>query len=111
MRRTAILLVFLLFLPVIALNQARPPRGPELPQETQKSEGQLRLERDQAKARNKQRFEDLKKDTDRLLVLSTELKQYVDRADENVLSVDVIKKAEQIEKLAKNVRERMRDSY
>jgi hypothetical protein len=50
----------------------------------------------------------LKRDADNLLRLATELKQYVDKSNQNVLSVDVIKKAEQIEKLAHSVKEKMR---
>jgi hypothetical protein len=36
------------------------------------------------------------------------LKQSVDKSDENVLSLDVIKKAEEIEKLARSVKEKMK---
>ena len=61
-----------------------------------------------AKKRNLQRQEDIKKDTDKLLSLATELKQYVDKTDENTLSVEVIKKAEEIEKLAHTVKEKMK---
>ena len=50
----------------------------------------------------------LKHDTDKLLKLSVELKESVDRSDENVLSVEVIKKAEEIEKLAHSVKEKMK---
>lgn len=57
---------------------------------------------------NEQRHEQLKRDTDKLLELSTELKQYVDKTNENVLSVDVVKKAEEIEKLAHSVKEKMK---
>jgi hypothetical protein len=42
------------------------------------------------------------------LKLSTELKDYVDKSSENLLSVDVVKKAEDIEKLAHNVKEKMK---
>jgi len=56
----------------------------------------------------KDRYEKLKKDTDQLLKLATELKQSVDKANQNTLSIDVIKKTEQIEKLAKSVREKMK---
>ena len=56
----------------------------------------------------KQRVAALKTDTDKLLRLSLELKEYVDKSDENVLSLDVIKKAEAIEKLAKSVRDKMK---
>jgi hypothetical protein len=56
----------------------------------------------------KDRVAALKNDTDKLLKLTTELKSYVDKSDENVLSVDVVKKAEQIEKLAKSVKDKMK---
>ena len=56
----------------------------------------------------KERAAAIKSDTDKLLKLSMELKQYVDKSDENVLSLDVIKKAEEIEKLAKNVKDKMK---
>jgi len=42
------------------------------------------------------------------LQLATELKDDVNRTNENVLSIDVIKKADEIEKLAKSVREKMK---
>lgn len=60
------------------------------------------------KEANKQRQAELKRDTDKLLTLSTELKEYVDKTNENVLSMDVVKKAEEIEKLAHNVKMKMR---
>ena len=58
--------------------------------------------------RNKDRQAALKKDTDKLLELATQLKEYVDKTDENMLSLDVIKKAEEIEKLSKSVKEKMK---
>ena len=66
------------------------------------------VEKKQAKERAHQRYVALKRDTDRLLELSNELKKYVDRSNENVLSLEVIRKAEEIEKLAKSVREKMK---
>lgn len=57
---------------------------------------------------NQERQAQLKRDTDKLLQLSTELKQYVDKTNENVLSVDVIKKADEIEKLARSVKDKMK---
>jgi hypothetical protein len=76
----------------------------------QRSPDEVQLERQQARARNKERQQKLKDDTDKLLQLATELKAYVDKTNENILSVDVIKKTEQIEKLAKSVREKMKDA-
>jgi hypothetical protein len=64
--------------------------------------------RDMAKKRNLQRQQDLKNDTDKLLQLATELKQYVDKTNENTLSIEVIKKTEAIEKLAHSIREKMK---
>jgi hypothetical protein len=66
------------------------------------------LEREQEKKRNKQRQEELQKDTDKLLDLATQLKQYVDKSNEHLLSIDVVRKAEEIEKLAHSVKEKMR---
>ena len=63
------------------------------------------------KKANEQRHADLKRDTDKLLQLSTELKQYVDRSNENILSVDVVKKAEEIEKLAHSVKVKMKGDH
>ena len=53
----------------------------------------------------------LKQDTEKLLALAAELKQRVDKTGPNILSLEVIKRAQEIEKLAKSVREKMRDAY
>jgi hypothetical protein len=47
-------------------------------------------------------------DTNKLLSLATDLKQQLDKTNTDVLSVDVVKKAEEIEKLAKSVKDRMK---
>ena len=60
------------------------------------------------KKANLQRQQEIKKDTEKLLELATELKQSVDKSNENTLSLDVIKKAEEIEKLAKTVKDKMK---
>jgi hypothetical protein len=67
-----------------------------------------RQEQRMENARNVQRQEQLVRDTDKLLALATQLKTYVDKTDKNTLSVDVVKKAEEIEKLAKSVKDKMR---
>jgi hypothetical protein len=64
--------------------------------------------RELAKKQNVFRQQEIKQDTDKLLELATELKQYVDKTNENIISLDVIKKAEQIEKLAKSVKDKMK---
>jgi hypothetical protein len=45
-------------------------------------------------------------DTDRLYQLATELKSEVDKTNRNTLSVQVIKKADEIEKLARSIHDR-----
>jgi nitric oxide reductase activation protein len=105
--------LFLFFLPIQSLarqqGSALPsdqlpgaaPSGPMTPE-------QEHIEHDRAKRMNKERFDNLKRDTAKLLELATELKQNVDRANENTLSLDVIKKADEIDKLAKQIREKMK---
>jgi spore coat polysaccharide biosynthesis protein SpsF (cytidylyltransferase family) len=53
----------------------------------------------------------LRRDTEKLLSLAAELKQNVDKTSPNILSMDVIKKAQEIEKLAKSVKDKMREAY
>jgi hypothetical protein len=53
----------------------------------------------------------LRFDTEKLVALTAELKQHVDKAGANVLSMDVIKKAQEIQKLAKSVQDKMRNAY
>jgi hypothetical protein len=60
------------------------------------------------KARNVDRQKQLEKDTDKLLSLAKELKEEVGKSNADMLSVDVVKKAAEIEKLAKSVKDRMR---
>jgi len=65
-------------------------------------------QKEMVKKLNLQRQQEIKKDTEKLLELATELKQSVDKTTENTLSLDVIKKADQIEKLAKSVKDKMK---
>ncbi len=51
-----------------------------------------------------ERYRKLRQDTDELLRLALELKQSVDKMNANTTSVETLKKAEQIEKLAKAVK-------
>lgn len=66
------------------------------------------IERRQAREQSQRRYADLKRDTDHLLQLATELKLHVDKAGEHTLSLEVIKKTEEIEKLARSVRTKMK---
>jgi membrane-bound lytic murein transglycosylase B len=53
----------------------------------------------------------LRRDTEKLVALTAELKQHVDKTGTNILSMDVIKKAAEIQKLAKSVEDKMKNAY
>lgn len=89
-------------------SQAPPHIEDTSPPASDDEDARSRLTKEMAKKAAKERVAALKHDTDKLLKLSVELKESVDKSDENVLSVDVIKKAEEIEKLAHSVKEKMK---
>ena len=66
------------------------------------------MEARRLKMQNDDRHKKLVADTEKLLSLSTELKEEVGKTTKNELSMDVIRKAAEIEKLAHDVKERMR---
>ncbi len=98
-------LCFLFALPSATQSQTVPGQSPPSPAQV---EWEAQQKRAAEKAENEKRQQAIKKDTDKLLELATELKQSVDKTNEHTLSVDVIKKAEEIEKLAHTVREKMK---
>ena len=108
------ILVSLLFIGVHVSAQNPQAPTPSLPpplhqeQSGPDDEARARMEKEMAKKANLGRQQQLKKDTANLLKLATELQQYVDKTNESVLSLEVIKKADQIEKLAHSVKEKMR---
>ena len=81
---------------------------PDLTKGEENDSTRIRMEENAAKARNTDRFKRLQSDTDKLLKLSTELKEDVDKSTKNELSLDVIRKAAEVEKLAHDIKERMR---
>lgn len=112
------LLVTLMVLTLSAAHMAAQVVDPSQTSDASVSAGQqqrtpdnpfsLQQKRDLVKKQNELREQEIKKDTDKLLELATELKQYVDKTNENIISLDVIRKAEQIEKLAKSVKDKMK---
>jgi hypothetical protein len=68
------------------------------------------MQAEQAKMRNNERQQKLVDDTNQLLDLAAQLKIDVDKSNKDMLSIDVIKKADEIEKLAKSVKDRMKGS-
>lgn len=68
-----------------------------------------KINEERMKAMNDDRHKKLAADVDRLLALSTELKTDLDKTNKDELSVEVIKKAQEIEKLAHDVQSRMKN--
>ena len=79
------------------------------PPQTQSQAEKEMLDR-QAKELNKKRQDDIRNDTTKLLQLATELKEAVDKSNEHVLSLDVVRKADEVEHLAHRVKEKMKES-
>jgi hypothetical protein len=72
---------------------------------------QERFQRQQIANVVAERQAQLRRDTEKLVALTAELKQHVDKAGLNILSMDVIKKAQEIQKLAKSVQDKMKNAY
>ncbi len=63
-----------------------------------------KLEQDREKLANKERQKKLVEETAKLLELANELKAAVDKSNKDTLSLDVVRKADEIEKLAHSVK-------
>ena len=55
------------------------------------------------------RQEEIRRDTEKLYQLSTELREYIEKNNGEFLSLDMIKKADTIEHLAHSVKKKMKD--
>jgi flagellar motility protein MotE (MotC chaperone) len=93
------------------------PRAPvspgQSPNPTDNNNGDTMAHRamvQQAQRRNDQRQQDIVNDTAKLLSLAEQLKAEMEKSSKNQMSVSEIKKAEEIEKLAKAVKEKMKGS-
>ncbi len=69
------------------------------------------IQKQQAMAANQQRQIEIRRDTEKMAELTQELKDILVKSDNGVMSLDAIKKAEQIEKLAHSVRSKMKQSF
>jgi hypothetical protein len=78
--------------------------------ESQQDPARKEMQDRMLKEANKKRQQDIRDDTDKLFQLATELKAAVDKSNENLLSLEVVRKAEQVEKLAKKVKENMKEA-
>jgi hypothetical protein len=90
--------------PPPALPGVNPNPGPEPDPTLHHMTEQMSLQR------NAQRQQQIVSDTARLLQLAQKLNADVSKTDKNMLSVPVVKEADQIEKLAKAIKNKMRDA-
>ncbi|HTX41757.1 MAG TPA: hypothetical protein VMD25_08000 [Acidobacteriaceae bacterium] len=100
-------------LPVRAQQADTPPsprnQFPGIPNTPPTDTGDAHVMRDMAKERNMMRQKEIIDDTNRLLELARQLKTAVDKSNKDQLSLSVVDTANEIEKLAKTVKEKMRD--
>jgi septin family protein len=89
---------------------ATPPPAVAPQVETRQDPAQKEMQERMAREANKKRQQDIREETDKLFQLATELKAAVDKSNENLLSLDVVRKADEVEKLAKKVKEKMKES-
>lgn len=68
------------------------------------------IQRQQAMAASAQRQIEIRRDAEKMAELTQELKEYLAKNDQ-VMSLDAVKKVEQIEKLAHSVKGKMKQSY
>lgn len=69
------------------------------------------VQRHQAIAANQQRQVEIRRDMEKMAELTQELKDYLAKAGQGVMSVEAIKKAELIEKLAHSMKSKMKQSF
>ena len=73
-------------------------------------ENRQQLEMAQARARNAERQKQLVADTQKLVALANELQTEVNQSTKDMLSLDVVRKADEIDKLARTVRDKMKNA-
>lgn len=115
--RASLFSILLLFVTAAFAQQPRLPTG--ITQGTSQGTGASGVpvtsgddaQKRQQQALNEQREIEIKRDTQKMLKLTQELNDYLQQKNQDVMSVDAIKKAEQIEKLAKSVKSKMKQVY
>src|SRR5258705_886600 len=90
-------------------GQMLPPQSlPWANQMPNMSQPEIIRHMEQQRMRITERQKRLVADTEKLVALTTALKEQVDESNKDILSLDMIKKAEEIEKLAHSVKERIK---
>lgn len=106
LKKVVIVLAFVLIVAAWPIPPLSAQFGQRSEPKTQQ-ERDLELRREQEA--NKKRQDEIRADTQKLYQLAGELKDAVEKTNEHVLSLNVVKKAEEVEKLAKKVKEKMRE--
>lgn len=109
--------LLLVFLPLTSSAQSTTsPQGMHLPPLAEQSQGmgvpvktEEQINQERLQKYRELRQQEIRRDTEKLYQLSGELKEYMDKSSSSVLSLDMLKKAETIEKLAHGVRQKMKD--
>jgi hypothetical protein len=126
-RLCSIVLAAVAFVPFAAHAQQQPPKSPITPIQSQsprlggdastpgfgntnpRDPDQARMLKGRGKERNDLRQKQIVDETNHLLDLAKQLKDAVDKSSKDQLSLEVVNTATEIEKLAKTVKEKMRD--
>lgn len=91
-------------LPVVDAPQVPTPLRAQMPLPPHEEEPGAQITRKQKRDFLKQNFEKMKRDAEELAALAKALQEELDRSNENLLSLQVVDKAEKIEKLAKRIK-------
>lgn len=89
---------------VTAATASPTPQARQQPSPFPEKEETSQLSRKQKKDLLKYNFEKMKRDADDLAALAKSLQKDLEKSSENVLSLQVVEKAEKIEKLAKRIK-------
>lgn len=87
-----------------------PSRMPDITDADQTSTSQQKMKQKALEAMNAARQKQLTADSARILALAVALKADMDKTSKDMLSLSVIRKADEIEKLAHNVKQKMKYS-
>jgi hypothetical protein len=103
--------VFTAMLPLGALSFLAQPAMPAAQQQQPATRSQIEQEMEDRRFHeaNKKRQDEIREDTQKLFQLASDLKAAVDKTNENTMSLEVIRKAEEVEKLAKKVKDKMKE--
>jgi hypothetical protein len=92
--------------PAALLGQNPPPGPPKLPREDKTSDPS-EPPANSTKSILEQNQKEIKKEIEKLYDLATQLKEEIEKTDSSaVLSVSLVKKAEEVEKLARQIKDR-----